>query len=82
MSNHPTHHNLNHPNERHHYRGLGGGTAMNPPGSQGSHHIGMNMAIKPLSSPRTSQQHQIQMGADGSSIPNQGAIQNDPNYIY
>ena len=41
MSNHPTHHNLNHPNERHHYRGLGGGTAMNPPGSQGSHHIGM-----------------------------------------
>ena len=80
MSNHHQahHHNLNHSNphaganDRHHFRGIGGSAAMNTSGASATHPLGLSVTgshpLKPLSSPRSSQQHNGHMGAEHGSV--------------
>ena len=90
MSNHhhTNHHNLNHlnphaaANDRHHFRGIGGSAAINAAVASGGHSLGLSVTgshpLKPLSSPRSSQQHNGHIAHD----QHQAANPNDPNLVY
>jgi len=85
---HMPNHNLNHlnphaaANDRHHFRGIGGSAAINAAVASGANSLGLSVTgshpLKPLSSPRSSQQHNGHIAHEHGPASNP----NDPNLVY